>query len=109
MQRTRETLRCKLAQIKRRPCQAALLRFPEKSNTGKLEPVQESSIHAHVVLVADARETEHHPVELDGTENQFVFSEVHAAAEHHGHAAVTDATGPSTSAAKQGVCVGREG
>jgi predicted ABC-type ATPase len=83
------------SQMKRRPW-AALLAL-----SGKLKPVQESSIHAHVVLVGNARKTEHHPIELDCAENQLVFSEVCAAAEHHRHAAVADATARSMGAAKQ--------
>src|SRR5258707_3126816 len=79
-----------------------------KTGTGKLEPVQESSIHAHIVLVGNARKTEHHPVELDGTENQLVFSEVCTAAEHHRHAAVAEATARSMGAAKQSMCIRRE-
>src|ERR1700736_815674 len=91
--------------MKGRPCQSGR---PFCAFAPELKPVQNSSIHAHVVLVGNARKTEHHPVELDRAENQPAFSEVHTATEQHRHAAVANATACSMGAAKQSMRIRRE-
>jgi hypothetical protein len=57
-----------------------------------LKPVQEPGIHSHIILVGKAVKAEDHPIELDGAENQPVFSEVQTTTEHHGHTTVANAT-----------------
>src|ERR1700692_4950489 len=58
-------------QMKKAATGGRLLRHFEK-----LKPIQESRIHPHIVLVANAREAEHHPVKLDCAEDQLAFSKI---------------------------------
>ena len=105
-------IRTATLQRKRQPFQAAF--FNSKPGPSyeleryELEPVQEPSVHAHVVLVAGAVKPEDHPVELYRTENQPAFSEVRSATEHHRHPAIAEGAGSRVGAAKQSVRIGRE-
>src|SRR5581483_4217671 len=72
------------------------------------EPVHETRVHTHVVLVADAVKTQNHPVELNRTKHQTVLPKVQSAAEQHRHAAVADAGSRGMRATEQSVNIRRE-
>jgi hypothetical protein len=73
-----------------------------------LEAVQKTSVDANVVVVAEAAEAQPHPVEVDGSENQFVSPEVHATADHDRGSAHANATRSRMRATEQSVDVWRE-
>src|SRR5205823_2906233 len=74
----------------------------------KLEAVDDSGVHANIVLVGEAVEAECHPVKLHSPENQLAFPEVHAAAEQHCKPAIAKAGIRKVRAAEQSVSIGRE-
>jgi|SRR5579864_487944 len=76
--------------------------------TAQLEPVQNSGVHADVVLVGHAVEAKRHPIQLDRAEDQLALAEVHAAAEQHGEAAIANASRRQVSAPEQSVGKWRE-
>src|SRR5947209_1550099 len=76
--------------------------------SSRLEPIQQPSVYPHVVLVGVAVKPKRHPVELDGTENQLVSTEVQTAAEHHRHPAIPKTSSSSMRTTEQSVGVRRE-
>src|SRR5207237_4219493 len=73
-----------------------------------LEAVQKTSVDANVVVVAEAVEAQPHPVQVDGSENQFVSPEVHAAADYNRGSAHANASRSHMRATEQSVDVWRE-